>query len=98
MPLKLYHQAEARRDLRLIWTHTADRWGEAQADTYLSNIGDKLRILLDHPEIGPRYEEGVLAYRKLNVGQHIAFYRIDGEIIPIVRILHGKADIPSLLR
>ena len=58
----------------------------------------------DHPKRWPQYEldEPRLAgLRKRGVPgfrNYLIFYRIDADMVEIIRVLHGARDIPAVLR
>jgi toxin ParE1/3/4 len=85
----------ARDDLRDIGAYTRDRWGEAQADLYLSALERRCQEMADAPRLRRVYEDAPSYFRSL-VGRHAIFYRPDGDTaILIVRILHGSM-LPEL--
>ena len=51
-------------------------------------------MLLAHPLV-PRYEEKGL--RRRVHGAYQIFFRVDGELIHIIRVLHGARDYDALL-
>ena len=97
MPLRIVHQSAARRDLLNIRDYGIENWGEESADHYLRHIGDRLLLLLDHPKIAPEYVGRSGAFRKLKAGEHLVFYRVEGDVIRVFRVVHSAADVDSLL-
>jgi toxin ParE1/3/4 len=87
----------AQSDLSHIWDYTLLNWGEDQAEKYLRKIEKACG------EIASEHNRGVSAahirtgYRKVSVGSHMLFFRLDGENLEIVRILHQRMDIPTQL-
>ena len=83
----------AERDVTDIWHYTVEHWGPAQAASYVSDIRDACRELVDGSRISRTVEirEG---YRKIQVGSHVLYFRTSqsGTII-IVRILHQSMDV-----
>lgn len=80
-------------DLDKITEYTLERWGEDQVITYLSAIYERLDWLVRHPHKGrnrPEVHADVLCYRE---GSHLIFYRIVGDHIEILAILHQAVDI-----
>jgi len=66
-------------------------------------IDQTYRQIRDHPKRWPRYEldhprlkelrkTAVIGYRN-----YLVFYRIDADMVEIIRVLHGARDIPALL-
>ena len=82
-------------DLEDIWIHTFERWGEAQADRYLEELGEGLRLCGTTPERGR--DRGLVrdGYRSLLVRRHVIFYTFSDEYVRIQRVLHGSMD-PTL--
>ena len=97
MPREIRHQKRARNDLRQIWHYTEGEWGREQADRYLRDIGQKIAMLLDYPEIGPIVPGRKRNYRKLVVREHIVLYRIDRQIVRIIRVRHHSTDWQALI-
>ena len=86
--------AAARRDLSGIWTFSAKRWNEAQADRYVRLIADGFDGLASGTVKGRRAEDIRPGYFKLAVGSHLIFYRMGApDVIEVVRILHQRMDI-----
>ncbi len=83
----------AQRDLDEIWDFTAAKWSPAQAEIYLRQIQQALKILAGDPGIGVSCEEIRAGYRKFPVGAHVLFYRLVDGGAEIVRILHQRIDV-----
>ena len=85
----------ARADLLDIATYTAERWGDAQAEHYITRLFAAFQKLVDRPELRRSYADQPRYFRALE-GKHAVFYRVgDGEEILIVRVLHA-AMLPEL--
>jgi toxin ParE1/3/4 len=48
---------------------------------------------LTHPRLSDLRKRSVLKFRN-----HLVFYRIDADMVEVVRVLHGARDLPSILR
>ena len=48
--------------------------------------------LLEFPELGPTRNDLFAGCRNLSVNQHVIFYRIDGDVIVVGRVLHPSQD------
>ena len=76
-------------------TDSALRFFESVAATY--------DLILEAPGSWPIYElapSRLVDLRKraaLNFPNYLIFYRIDADMVEIVRVVHGARDIPSLL-
>lgn len=53
--------------------------------------------LADHPRLGPARPEIASEARVLTVGDHLVIYRVDGDDVQIVRVVHGARRLDSLL-
>ncbi len=86
--------AAARRDLSGIWTYSAKRWDEAQADRYVRQFADSFDSLARGSLKGRNADHIRTGYFKLAVGSHLVFYRMGAAgVIEVVRILHQRMDI-----
>ena len=83
----------AGRDLKAIARYTEKQWGAARRQRYLAALRDQFAALLRHPALGAPREDVAAGYRALAVGRHIIFYRVAGEEIVIVRVLHQRMDV-----
>ena len=79
----------ARRDLLDIADFTADRWGEEQAEHYVTQLFVGFQKLVDLPALRRPYPD-LPPYCRVLVGKHAVFYRVvEGDDILIVRVLHA---------
>lgn len=70
-----------------------EKYGEARAISYVQQIYDKLSMLCEFPNLGHTHPDLPRIYLTLKVEkQHIAVYRIDGEVIHIIRIFYSGFD------
>lgn len=67
------------------------------AERFVSEIQDKANLLINTPRIGtqPPELEGTEYFQILH-GNYKIIYRIDGDVIPIVAVLHGSRDFSRL--
>ncbi len=84
----------ARADLGGIWDHTAERWGEGQAERYLRQIAEACADLASGRRRGAGAGAVRPGYFRHPVGSHVLFYRLgrDGGI-EVMRILHKRMDV-----
>ena len=83
-------------DLIEIWNHIAADSPNA-ADRVVRQIGRQIERLTDFPEIGPRRREIAPELRALIVGSYLVLYRYGGDVVEVVRIIHGAHDLTDLL-
>ena len=95
--MKVVVTEAAREDLGAIDDHIADN-NPARAVTFVDALLERCRQLADTPRafpLVPRYESrGV---RRRVYGSYLIFYRISGDTIEVLRILHGARDYESIL-
>ena len=83
---------EAVCDLEEIWNYTIRAWDAEQAESYLRLLNRGFEKLVNDPELGSSCDWLREGYRKLLVGRHVVFFRLRGEDIDIVRVLHQSMD------
>lgn len=82
----------AERDLELIWSYTAQRWGTVQAGRYTDALTAAFTELAQSPHIAPACDHIRPGYRCRRVERHMIYFRITTYGIAIVRILHERMD------
>lgn len=88
----------AQRDLIEIIEYGEAEFGAAAADTYHVDIEERFDRLADHPLIGEardRWGEGV---RQLPCNRHRIVYRVQGDTVRIIRVLHHSRDVQKHLK
>lgn len=95
--MKVRLSSEARQDLIAIGDYIA-RDNPSRARSFIKELTDKCAGLADMPlgyAIVPRYEtKGI---RRCVHDNYQIFYRIDGDLVLVVRVLHGARDYEALL-
>lgn len=87
--------AKAYSDLDDIFDYTELKHDFDQAVNYLMAIETIFKSLVKHPEIGRRRDEIKFGLYSITEQEHVIFYRILKKNIRIVRVLHGRNDIPN---
>ena len=90
--LRIHLQYKAKEDIKNIWKYSYEEWGIEQADKYLNELTDKLKLLSDNPQLGVSCDYIRIAYRQYQVNKHIIFYIVGKDRIQIIRVLHEKMD------
>jgi toxin ParE1/3/4 len=88
-------QAEA--DLETI-LEDLQRNNPASAERYTTAFYDKGQMLARFPEIGRSRPEIAPNLRSTLVHPYVIFYRFEDDLVQILRILHGKRDLRSIMR
>ncbi|WP_128255784.1 type II toxin-antitoxin system RelE/ParE family toxin [Falsirhodobacter deserti] len=83
-------------DLAQIWAESADRWGQAQADTYVTALTGTFALIADFPSMAPLRREFTPPLRIHPHGSHLILY-VGADPITIVRVLHGRQDLLAAL-
>ncbi len=80
----------AKSDLKDIWHYSFNKWDEDQADKYLLQLDAGMEGLTSNPNIGKSREKVREGYRSTQINRHVIYYRLEGNIIDIVRVLHER--------
>lgn len=88
----------ARHDLNEIWDYTARRWSTDQAERYIRSIADACAALATGEREGRAINDVRPGYLNYPVGSHVIYYRRDGGIIEVIRILHQRMDVSARLQ
>ena len=82
----------AQRDLSSSWDYTKDRWGVAEAETYIREIGAAVERVAEDPRRGRTCDELRAGYRRYAIGSHLLFYVERSDGVDVIRILHQRMD------
>lgn len=93
--MKLLHTQAAQNDLIDIWGGIAID-NEAAANRVLDEIGAKLDLLPDFPELGVERSDLRAGLRMLVVREYLVLYRLQPKHIEVVRVVHGHRDLGAL--
>jgi toxin ParE1/3/4 len=91
---KARYTRAAAADLDGIGVYTRKSWGKAQELKYLGELERCCKSLASNSQIGRKCDEVRAGLRRLEQGQHVIFYRENGDGILVVRVLH-RAMLPS---
>ncbi|MCO1345946.1 type II toxin-antitoxin system RelE/ParE family toxin (plasmid) [Burkholderia multivorans] len=95
--MKVRLSSEARQDLIAIGDYIA-RDNPSRARSFVQELTNKCASLANMPlsyPVVPRYEaKGI---RRRVHGNYQIFYRVDGDQVFVVRVLHGARDYEALL-
>ncbi len=84
----------ARQDLDAIGSHMA-KSSLTAADRFLEEFWDRAATHVRWPKMGIPRDDVLRGTRCFVVQSHLAFYRIEGATIRILRVVHGSRDIPA---
>jgi len=98
MAHKIIWSPEALRDLEGVFAYIA-RDSEAIGARVIEKLLEAVDRLAIYPESGPRIREWKKSpYRHSVVRPHRIIYRIEGDAVFIIAIVHGAQDLKKLLR
>ena len=99
--MRLQYTPQAIADLQEIQTYIRHDLQNPQAATRISKtILDSCAMLKDHPKIGFSLQAKIdreTDLRCLVIGNYLAFYRAEGGVISVARILDGRQDYLQIL-
>jgi toxin ParE1/3/4 len=70
----------------------------AAARRFVAHIEKHCRLLEDHPLLGRSRDDLLPELRSLPYRRYVIFYRVSGDSVQIVRVLHGARDAGCTLR
>lgn len=84
----------ARRDLDDIWFYIA-RDNPERADQFVDSIVVKCESISESPYMGRARPELGSGVRSLPHEEYIIYYRVSGDGIDVLRVIHGARDISA---
>jgi toxin ParE1/3/4 len=87
----------ARSDLDEIWDYSAERWGANQANTYIRELAGAIERIASRKRRGRACDDIRAGYFKHACQSHVIFYRMEGEAVVVVRVLHQRMDFDRRL-
>lgn len=102
MPARVSWHRAAVRDLAETYGHIgAD--SPLAAERFVDAVEAAVRLLLENPRagrlrmLGVGRTEGIRSWALRELPSYLVFYRVDGDTLGVLRLLHGARDLPSLL-
>jgi toxin ParE1/3/4 len=91
MTLDFTHAAIA--DLQSIRDYTLSMWGEQQEASYLDAMWSRFSEMLKSPNRWKKREDLFPGCRIASQARHVILFRIEDDVLQIVRILHSSMDV-----
>jgi toxin ParE1/3/4 len=88
---------KAITDLEEIWLYTINQWSIDQADRYYNLIFDEISFICKNPQTGNQRDDIRKNYRAAKVKSHLIFFKVEKNVVHIVRILHERIDVRNRL-
>ena len=87
---------EVETQLDEIWYYTARESGSTQiANRLIDSITERFFLLAGFPHAGRLRSDLRPKLRSFPVGDYVIFYRIEGEDVHILHVVHGRRDIEA---
>ena len=86
----------AKQDLRRIYRYGVFEFGERQADRYYVEFLNRFEQIATQPYLYPAVDLTREGYRRSVSGSHSIYYRVEIDIVEIIRIL-GRQDTRDAL-
>jgi toxin ParE1/3/4 len=90
MQLDLTHAALS--DLQSVRAYTLETWGEDQEEKYLNEMWDRFAEILADPTRRRSRDDLFPGCQLAHQGKHVILFRVKGEVLQIVRVLHSAMD------
>jgi toxin ParE1/3/4 len=88
---------KAEDDLEAIWRYGAETWSPDRADTYLDTLIATIETIVTMPTLARERAEFDPSVRIHPVAEHLIVYRIEGDILLVIRILGGRQNWRAML-
>jgi toxin ParE1/3/4 len=97
--MRLFLSGRAQSDMDEIWAYIASDQGRIEAaDRVLDSISRILHLLSRNPYLGRSRDSDLRpGLRSYPISNYVIFYRIDHDVLCIVRVLHGSRNIRPIL-
>lgn len=86
---------KTQKDIEEIYYHSLKVFGKDKAIEYLEGLREIFELLARNPELGKNRKEIRPGLFSLPYRSHLVFYRKLPSQLRIVRVLHGRRDIPK---
>ena len=83
---------KAKSDLSDIWDYTFSKWGMDQAEKYVRGLWAAMQALALGASVSADIGDVRKGYRKARFGSHVIFFKLTGNGIDVIRILHQRMD------
>ena len=83
---------KAKSDLSEIWDYTLAEWGIDQAEKYVRDLWEAMQQQACDSSASIDISDVRNGYRKVISGSHVIFFKLTGDGIDVVRVLHQRMD------
>jgi toxin ParE1/3/4 len=96
MPRRIELSRAGLADFDDIYNYIA-RDNPRAAAKVLRSLDESIQLLADQPKLGKVFRHRRLRLRLLMHGDYLVFYRERPGVVEIVRVIHGRRNIPDIL-
>jgi toxin ParE1/3/4 len=96
MPRRIDLSRAALADFDDIYDYIA-RDNPRAAAKILRSLDESIQLLADQPKLGKVFRHRGLRLRLLTHGDYLVFYRERPGVVEVVRVIHGRRNIPDIL-
>jgi toxin ParE1/3/4 len=90
---------EVEDELADIWHYVASQSGDLDAaDRLIDSITERFLLLSTYPHLGRRRDDLRPGLRSFTVAGYVIIYRVEGEDVFILHIVHGRREFQNLFR
>ncbi len=86
---------EAEKDVRRLYRFGIETFGLERADRYFDGLFERFDQLAEKPRLYRAVDDIRPGYRRSVYGAHSIYYRVNGDVIEIMRVL-GREDTSVL--
>jgi toxin ParE1/3/4 len=91
---RLILSPKAQQDIENILRYTGEQWGEKQIEIYRDRLTGALETISGNPASGHASIDLPETHRVYPVGSHVIVYRVQADVIGVIRILHKRMSLP----
>ena len=84
---------EAQADLDTILLYSMDKWGVVRAFDHMTDMDHRMQLLAGRELPGVRADDVAQGLRRQVSGSHVIWFRVEGDALRVVRVLHGARDV-----
>jgi toxin ParE1/3/4 len=95
--VKLIVAPEAQEELREIEEYIALDNPQAAVD-FVRRLTERFAELTEFPGSGRKRDDIRPGYRGVSVKDYLIFYRVSGEVVEVMHVLHGRRDLPEVFK
>ena len=92
--MTLEFTAAALSAVRRIRAYTSEKWGPQQEASYLDGLWTKFEEIIGSPSKWRARDDLFPGCKIAAHGKHVILFRIEKDVLQVVRILHSSMDLP----